>query len=89
MSETIHLLVEVTLLLVIIWLVASIRQSILNTPAPMTRVRRVVRRAIGQEGNVITSRKKQPLDSSLAPLDTIHPDTALEAIEKYFEDNKQ
>lgn len=85
MSEFIFHLEVVILLLVIIWLVASIRQSLLNTPGPMSHVKRFVRRT----SEMRTSRENPPQDTNLAPLDSIHPDDALAAVEKYFEENKK
>lgn len=81
-------LVQVILLLVIIWLVSSIRQSLLNTPSPTVRVRRAIQR-VGEIGNVHTSREKRPLDTNLKSLDQINPDDAMEALTKYYEGNQQ
>lgn len=88
MSDFLNHLEVITLLLVIIWLVASIRQSLLNTPPPLTHVKRAIRR-VGEIGNVHTSRDKRPTNDNLTPLDQISPDDAMEAVNKYFEDNQQ
>jgi hypothetical protein len=88
MSDFLNHLEVITLLLVIIWLVASIRQSLLNTPSPLTQVKRAIRR-VGEIGNIHTSRENRPINTNLTPLDQVHPDDALSAVEKYFEDNKQ
>lgn len=82
-------LIEIILLLVIIWLVASIRQSVLNTPGPVATTKRLIRRAIGDTGNVQTSRKNQPVDTNLVSLDTINVEDALTAVNKYFDGDQR
>ena len=85
MSELLYHLEVITLLIVIIWLVASIRQHLLNVPGPVESVKRKIRRAIGTEGNIYTSRQNQPLDQKLVSLDSVSPDEAARAINDYIE----
>lgn len=73
-------LVNIVLLLVIIWLVAGIRQT-MGAPSPAITIRRAV-----QAVKAKAAPKNNP--DNLVPLDQVDPDAAAEAVTKYYKDQQ-